>query len=342
MAEAVHHAPYAVVLTAPFQLPILARMESSATVSANPGPQPVAFVSGDGLRLSGTRQVGGRQAPQILLAHGFGQTRDSWAGTQQRLGQAGFGSLAWDTRGHGASERNPPHHSYEAENFIADQVAATNLLGGTPVLVGASMGGLTGLLAQASTPLFSALVLVDVTPRWESAGMQRIQAFMSAHPEGFDSYDHAAGAIADYLPHRRGRKTEQQLSKLLHLDADGRLRWHWDPRLLVEFVAGSQQLQETISDAARRVRVPVLLVSGGRSDLVSDDTVAHFLELVPHARHVRLPEATHMLAGDDNDAFTETVLAFLRAQFPNPAPDAGANGFAAAAPAEHLAPGVTR
>ena len=62
------------------------------------------------------------------------------------------------------------------------------------------------------------------------------------------------------------------------------------------------------------VAVPVLLVSGGKSDLVSDRTVAQFLERVPHARHLRLPEATHMLAGDDNDAFTEAVLGFLRAQ----------------------------
>ena len=63
----------------------------------------------------------------------------------------------------------------------------------------------------------------------------------------------------------------------------------------------------------------MLLISGGRSDLVSDDTVAHFLQLVPQAEHIRLPEATHMLAGDDNDAFTDTLLAFLRAQFPTSA-----------------------
>jgi hypothetical protein len=32
---------------------------------------------------------------------------------------------------------------------------------------------------------------------------------------------------------------------------------------------------------------------------------------VPHARHVHLPQATHMVAGDDNDAFTATVLEYL-------------------------------
>lgn len=304
-------------------------MEISAKLRKTDLPEAVEFVSGDGLRLSGSRLS--MPGPQVLLAHGFGQTRHSWAGTQERLGDAGFGSLAWDMRGHGESQSNPANHSYSVSDFIGDQLAGARQLSGAsaridaltaalPVLVGASMGGLTGLLAQASHRPFSALVLVDVTPRWEAAGMQRIQAFMTAHPDGFESYDHAARVIHDYLPHRRARKSDAQLAKLLRFDHQQRLRWHWDPRLLSEFVADSQHLQETIAEEARKIDVPVLLISGGRSDLVSDDTVAHFLERVPHATHVRLPEATHMLAGDDNDAFTDAVLAFLRAQFERPAP----------------------
>ena len=281
-------------------------------------PEAVEFVSGDGLRLSGSRLS--MPGPQVLLAHGFGQTRHSWAGTQERLGHAGFGSLAWDMRGHGESESNPADHAYSVSDFVGDHIAAAGLVGGQPVLVGASMGGLTGLLAQASHRPFSALVLVDVTPRWEAAGMQRIHNFMTAHPDGFESYDHAARVIHDYLPHRRARKSDEQQAKLLRFDHQQRLRWHWDPRLLSEFVADSQHLQETIAEEARKIDVPVLLISGGRSDLVSDDTIAHFLESVPHATHVRLPEATHMLAGDDNDAFTDAVLAFLRAHFDRPAP----------------------
>ena len=293
-------------------------MEILSKVRETDLPEAIEFTSGDGLRLSGSRLS--MPGPQVLLAHGFGQTRHSWAGTQERLGGAGFGSLAWDMRGHGESQSNPANHAYSVSDFIGDHVAAAGLVGGQPVLVGASMGGLTGLLAQASHRPFSALVLVDVTPRWEAAGMQRIHDFMTAHPDGFESYDHAARVIHDYLPHRRARKSDEQLAKLLRFDHQQRLRWHWDPRLLSEFVADSQHLQETIAEEARKIDVPVLLISGGRSDLVSDDTVAHFIERVPHATHVRLPEATHMLAGDDNDAFTDAVLAFLRAQFGRPAP----------------------
>jgi pimeloyl-ACP methyl ester carboxylesterase len=291
--------------------------------------RPVALQAADGLVLRGERLE--RAGPQVLLAHGFGQTRHSWTGTQRRLARAGFGSLAMDARGHGASDRNPDTLLYESAQFVDDLSRAAATLGPPPVLVGASMGGLCGLMAQARRQCFSALVLVDVTPRWEQAGMQRIEAFLRAHPAGFSDHAHAADEIAAYLPHRPGRKSREQLEPLLRRDADGRLRWHWDLRMLDEFVAGSTALQVEIEEAARTVRVPVLLISGGRSDLVSDRTVAQFLELVPQARHVRLPEATHMVAGDDNDAFTDSVLGFLGAHsFPSGAGPA-------AAPARHPA-----
>ena len=92
---------------------------------------------------------------------------------------------------------------------------------------------------------------------------------------------------------------------------DGRLRWHWDPRMLDFVTRDSEQLQRDLLVAASAIRVPTLLISGGRSDIVSDATIDEFLAHVPHATHVRLADATHMVAGDANDAFTRTVLEFV-------------------------------
>jgi pimeloyl-ACP methyl ester carboxylesterase len=287
-------------------------MECALNSQFSPFFEAVRLVSGDQLNLAGTL-AGGSGAP-VLLAHGFGQTRQSWSGAQERLADSDYASLAFDMRGHGQSDRNAPDNAYAADQFISDMVTCAERLGRHPVLVGASMGGLIGLLTQSRHQLFSALVLVDVTPRWEAAGTQRIHAFMTANPNGFDSFEHASEVIANYLPHRRQRKTPAQLAHLLHRDQQDRLRWHWDPRLLSEFIAGSENFRDVLAQAASTIDVPVLLISGGRSDLVSDDTVRHFLDLVPHAQHVCLPEATHMVAGDDNDAFTDSLLSFLRAQ----------------------------
>ncbi|MGA7440140.1 MAG: alpha/beta hydrolase, partial [Luteibacter sp.] len=182
------------------------------------------------------------------------------------------------------------------------------------VVVGASMGGLLALVAAGEAVgecPFSALILVDITPRWETRGVDRILGFMRAHPNGFASYDEAASAIEAYLPQRRERKTEGQLKPLLRQGDDGRLRWHWDPALLDGLVEESERYQPRLFAAAARVQVPVLLLSGARSDVVSSHTVEEFLRLVPHARHVSLADATHMVAGDANDAFTREIAAFL-------------------------------
>lgn len=261
------------------------------------------------IRLAATRWAGRRRG--VVFAHGFGQTRHAWTGTAQTLAHAGFACLSFDARGHGESAwRDDEPYRFEA--MAEDLHAAAAETGGAPVLVGASMGGLLGLAAQDLHPgTFSALVLVDVTPRWEPSGVDRILGFMRAHPDGFASLEDAAAAISVYLPHRSGAKSPDRLRGLLADRGDGRLRWHWDPRLIDDVAIGSERYQPMLAAAAARVEVPMLLISGGESDLVSHATIVEFLTLAPHARHVVVPKATHMVAGDDNAAFTAHVLAFL-------------------------------
>lgn len=263
-----------------------------------------------GAVLAATVDSAGRRGP-ILFAHGFGPTRHAWSASARALASHGFQTLAYDARGHGDSDWNPADLPYHGDQFADDLIVLAGEQSRPPVLVAASMGGLFGLLAESRWPgLFSAMVLVDITPRWDTAGVERILSFMTAHPQGFASLAEAADVIAAYLPHRP-RKSEDSLRALLREDGHGCWRWHWDPRLVAELARDSEQHQDALADAARKVKCPLLLVSGGRSELVNAGTIADFLALAPHARHVQLPQATHMLAGDDNDAFTATVLNYL-------------------------------
>jgi pimeloyl-ACP methyl ester carboxylesterase len=258
-----------------------------------------------------TRNPAGR--PALLFAHGFGQTRGAWNGAAAALAGAGCRCVTFDTRGHGESER-AADGDYHMDQFADDLLRLARAQPEPPILVGASMGGLLGMvLAGEIRPApFRALVLVDITPRWETAGVERILAFMQAHPDGFADYAEAAERIAGYLPQRRERKSEEQLRPLLREGADGRLRWHWDPALLAGVVHESERYQPRLQAAAAKIAIPVLLLSGARSDVVSRATVDEFLQLVPHAQHVELSQATHMVAGDANDAFTREVSRFVQ------------------------------
>lgn len=267
------------------------------------------FARPDGVALA-VETHGGNGVP-IIFAHGFGQTRQAWTASAAAFASRGHRAIAFDARGHGDSDWRGAA-PYTWEQMRDDLAALARAEAAPPVLVGASMGGLVGLAAEgAYAPLFRALVLVDVTPRWEPRGVDRILTFMRAHPDGFESLDAAAAAIAAYLPHRAERKSPDRLRSLLADHGDGRLRWHWDPRLIDELARGSESYQPLLLDAARSIRVPTLLISGGASDVVSRDTIEEFLALVPHARHVRVAGATHMIVGDDNAAFTQHVTEFL-------------------------------
>lgn len=258
-----------------------------------------------------TRNPGG--SPTLVFAHGFGQTRGAWTAAADILAKSGCRCVTFDTRGHGESGR-VPDGDYHMDQFADDLMRVAAAQPEPPILVGASMGGLLGIViaGEVHPSPFRALVLVDITPRWETAGVERILAFMQAHPDGFASYVDAAEQIATYLPQRKERKSEEQLRPLLREGDDGRLRWHWDPALLGGVVQESERYQPRLLAAATTIEVPVLLLSGARSDVVSRATVDEFLRAVPHAQHVELPQATHMVAGDANDAFTREVERFVQ------------------------------
>src|SRR5438067_1943972 len=63
--------------------------------------------------------------------------------------------------------------------------------------------------------------------------------------------------------------------------------------------------------AAERVRIRTLLVQGALSDVVTEATASELRTAIPHARHVTVGRAGHMVAGDQNDLFTAAVVEFL-------------------------------
>ena len=249
--------------------------------------------------------------PLVLLQHGGGQTRHAWKGTGQLLGSAGYYAVAFDARGHGDSEW-APDGLYSQDVMVRDLECVVAQLGKPrPVLVGASMGGGTSLVAAGEDHVdASALIMVDIAPRVETEGIAKIQAFMAQKPEGFSSLEEVAEAIGNYQPQRVRPKNLDGLAKNVRLGADGKYHWHWDP-LFRAGIRNLERREHRLEDCARHLTLPTLLVRGGLSDVLSEAGAQHFLTLCPHAEYVNVTNAGHMVAGDRNDIFGGSVIAFL-------------------------------
>jgi len=268
----------------------------------------------------GVRIVGDRWEPRtgqvpvgtVLLLHGGGQTRHSWRKSARRLAEQGWTAIAVDARGHGDSDWSPDG-DYSMDALVADLRAIVSSLPTRPVLVGASMGGMTSLVAEGEhSGLSRALVLVDIAPRTEPAGVKRILDFMSAAPDGFSTLSEVAEAVHAYNPHRERPTNFEGLKKNVRQRTNGRWYWHWDPAFLkirneVQRAASDKRLHK----AARRIEVPTLLVRGSNSDVVSPEGAEELRTLIPTAE-IEEVVAGHMVAGDDNDVFASQMLGFLK------------------------------
>jgi len=278
----------------------------------------VLFRAAGGLTLAAS-VVGPDDGMPVLLAHGGGQTRRAWRRVSVRLAGSGYRAIALDLRGHGESPWSLDG-KYDIEDFAVDLISVAAVLGRKPAMIGASLGGLAGLIAEGrlAPGTFASLTLVDITPKMELAGVTRVLGFMSQHArDGFASPEDAARAVAAYLPHREKPTNAAGLSSYLRKGDDDRFYWHWDPAFIDNITRRRADPHAMLSapneltEAASRLTLPVHLVRGGSSDLVSPEGAVKFLELVPGACFSDIAGATHMVAGDDNDAFGDAILRFL-------------------------------
>jgi pimeloyl-ACP methyl ester carboxylesterase len=271
----------------------------------------------DGVRIVADRQ-GDPQARAVVFLHGGGQTRRSWGRAAAAVAKRGWQAITIDLRGHGDSDWST-EGDYRVVSFAADVAEVLRGLPEKPVLVGASLGGFTSMLlaGEISPGIASAVVLVDIVPNMEQSGANRIHNFMSDKVEsGFGSLEEVADAIAEYNPHRPRPTDLNGLTTNLRRRGD-RWYWHWDP----QFISGSAAFppfevtdpdrMHAAVEAILRSGVPMLLIRGQVSDLVSQERADEFLARFPQVEFTDVRGAGHMVAGDRNDVFAGAVLDFL-------------------------------
>ena len=279
------------------------------------------FAGHNGLKIKAST-TGPKTGFPVMLAHGGGQTRHAWAKVLDELANAGYRATAIDMRGHGDSEW-ASDGAYDMRDFARDLIAISKQLSNPPALVGASLGGIAGMIAagELAPAGFRSLTLVDIAPKMEAVGVSRVVGFMQAHmTDGFSSPEEAAKIIAEYMPQREKRTGTGKLDRYLRKRENGRYYWHWDPNFIHHVTHARDNAAEAkengfdrLSAAAARLTLPVHLIRGGSSDMVSEEAVAHFQTLVPSALLTDIADASHMVVGDRNDAFCSAIISFLNA-----------------------------
>lgn len=270
-----------------------------------------------GVRIAADR-LGDPRAPAVVFLHGGGQTRRSWGRAAAAVAGRGWQAVTVDLRGHGESDWSE-NGDYRVATFAGDVLEVLRQLPPRPVLVGASLGGFTSMLlaGELSPGTVRAVVLVDIVPNMDPSGATRIHGFMNDRMEtGFASLDEVADAIQEYNPHRPRPSDLDGLRTNLR-ERDGRWYWHWDPK----FIDGTSALPPievtevdrlyAAIEAILRSRVPMLLVRGQMSDLVTEERADEFIARFPEVDFVDVAGAGHMVAGDRNDIFAGAVVQFL-------------------------------
>ena len=270
-----------------------------------------------GVRIAADRR-GDPAARAVVFLHGGGQTRRSWGRAAGAVAQRGWQAVTVDLRGHGESGW-ADDGDYSVASFAGDVLAVLEQLPPQPVLVGASLGGFTSMLlaGELAPGAVGAVVLVDIVPNMDPMGAMRVHTFMNDKMHsGFGSLDEVADAVHQYNPHRPRPSDLAGLRTNLR-ERDGRWYWHWDPK----FIDGTAALppleivqvdrMHAAVDALAARQVPMLLVRGQMSDLVTEDRAEEFLVRYPQIGFVDVSGAGHMVAGDRNDHFAAAVVDFL-------------------------------
>lgn len=273
------------------------------------------FLYGGNVKANGIRQhylrYGGnahaRRDP-VVIVPGITSPAVTWGFVGERFGQR-FDTYVLDVRGRGLSSASDDL-DYSLDAQAADLAAFAHALGLERYsVVGHSMGARIGIRAARRHPTGMArLVMVD--PPVSGPGRR---AYPSTLPWYVDSIALArAGMDAEAMRAFCPSWTDEQL----------KLRAEWlhtcDERAVRESFDGFHT--DDIHADLRALKIPVLLVTAARGEVVRDEDVEEIRGLVPQLLHTRVPGAGHMIPWDNEPGFYAAFDDFLGASLVHGAP----------------------
>ena len=243
--------------------------------------------------------------PAALLLHGIGNYGRYW----DFFADAVAGRLrlvATDARGHGESGK--PTNAYAPQEFVADAIAVLDALAiERAAIVGHSMGGTHAIrLAAAHPERVERLVVVDAGPEPMPEGSERARRLSLQRPERFEHANEALAYLRRTSPGYSEEVYANRMRWLFREDA-GKVAWRSSREALGSIMSSASR--DSLWDALRAIRCPVLLVRGTRSNVLSAGVAQRMIETLTDGRLIEL-DAGHNVALDRPNELAEAVVEF--------------------------------
>ena len=259
--------------------------------------EPRSWTSRDGLELHYRDYPGSADRPPLLCLHGLTRnSRDFEAFAEHYAGR--FRVLAVDFRGRGMSNYDPRPERYVPVTYAADVLQLLDHLGIERALfVGTSLGGLvTMLVANIAPRRIAGVILNDVGPELDPEGLERIRTYVG-RPMRFADWEEAADYVAAVnrgLPRSHGRDDWLRIARRMCKEDDGAIEFDYDMAIAEPFNRPDSGLSFDMWPLFRRLgEVPLLIVRGENSDLLSQSAADAMLKAAPGAELVTVPGVGH-------------------------------------------------
>ena len=256
------------------------------------------WTSRDGLKLHYRDYAGRGDRPPLVCMHGLTRNARDFAAFAERLSPE-WRVLCPEMRGRGESEYARDASTYNPIQYVEDITALLDDAGiDRMVAIGTSLGGLmTMIMAMNAADRIAAVMINDVGPWLEPAGLKRIKDYVG-HGRSFPTWVHAARALEETQgmahPGRDLPFWIDMAKRVMVLSANGRMVFDYDMKVAEPFVGMDVEKQPDLWPGLEALSgKPALIVRGELSDLLSEATVVRMRARLPGVEIVTVPGVGH-------------------------------------------------